>query len=326
MGQCESTQQVRLGKKSTAKNVVDLFGGPGAQQGKVAIVTGGNSGIGTESVKQLVYAGCFVIVGSRSVENGNAALKEAGIDPSKCNVVQLELDDLASVGRFADECSKLERIDFLLANAGIMALPKLEYTKHGFERQVGVNHFGHTQLIRLLLDKMKAQDFPSRIVAVSSMAHAWGDVDVKDLHFRNGRKYGMLKAYGQSKAANILMIRELADQLGPDSKITCLSLHPGVIKTNLGRHVEPLVPSFIKPLLAAVSYDKTIPQGAATSLTALLDPSLTSHSGSYLHDCQLKATNKHAADASGTLRKELWKATIADLDAALAAVPPTNST
>lgn len=315
-----------LGAKSTAKSVVDLFGGQEAQEGKIAIVTGGNSGIGTESVKQLVYAGCQVIVGSRSVENGNTAMKEAGIDPSKVTVVQLELDDLASVGRFAEECNKLERIDFLLANAGIMALPKLEYTKHGFERQVGVNHHGHLQLIRLLLDKMKAQDFPSRIVAVSSMAHAWGNVQLEDLHFKNGRKYGMLKAYGQSKAANILMIRELADQLGVDTKITCLSLHPGVIKTNLGRHVEPLVPSFIKPLLASLAYDKTIPQGAATSLTALLDPSLTSHSGSYLHDCKLKATNKHAADASGTLRKELWKVTIADLDAALAAAPPSNST
>lgn len=124
------------GRTRTAAEVVGLFGGAGSLVGKVAVVTGGNSGIGTETVKQLTIAGAHVVVGSRSVENGVASLKEAGIDASKTTVIALELEDLVSVSAFAAEVLKQPRIDFLVCNAGIMALPNLEYTKHGFEKQV----------------------------------------------------------------------------------------------------------------------------------------------------------------------------------------------
>ena len=124
------------GRTRTAAEVVIQFGGAGSLNGKIAVVTGGNSGIGTETVKQLSIAGAHVVVGSRSVANGIAALKEAGIDASKTSVVALELEDLASVSAFAAEVLKQPRLDFVIFNAGIMALPTLEYTKHGFEKQV----------------------------------------------------------------------------------------------------------------------------------------------------------------------------------------------
>ena len=162
---------------------------------------------------------------------------------------------------------------------------------------------------------MQAQAFPSRVVSLSSKAHAWGTVELGDLHYKNGRAYSPWGAYGQSKAANILMIRALADRLGPSSNITCLSVHPGVIKTNLARNVfTPLLESLIGWMI----YDKTIEQGAATTLTACLDPALTAASGAYLSDCVVVETSEHCRDESKALRSGLWKATEADLAAALA--------
>ena len=199
-----------------------------------------------------------------------------------------------------------------------MALPTLQYTKHGFEKQIGTNHHGHFYLLTKVLPKIRAQIFPSRIVAVSSMAHRRGNVDLKDLHFRQGREYTAWSSYGQSKAANILMIRELADQLGSDSKITALSLHPGVIMTNLTRHMG--IPWLILPIAGLFFADKTIEQGASTTIAACLDPQFVNHSGSYLSHCQLEETNEHCQDASKELRRGLWKATEADIAAALAAV------
>lgn len=312
MGNSDST--AKLGKYSTAKAVVDRFGGANSLVGKVAVVTGTNSGIGTETVKQLAYAGCQVVASARNVEAGIEVLKAAGVDMSKITVEQLDLEDLVSCASFADKVKALARVDFLVFNAAIMALPKLERTRYGWEKQLGTNHYGHFYILSMVLPKIKAQTFPSRVIAVSSMAHKMGEVDVKDLNFSNGRVYEGWAAYGQSKAANILMIRELADRCGPDSKITCLSLHPGVIATNLTRHMG--YPSFVLFLLGPLFMDKDIPQGASTTIAACLDPQFTAHSGSYLSDCQLLETSEHCKDVSGDLRRGLWKATEEDIQKA----------
>lgn len=314
-------ESITLGKHTTAREVVLKFGGEGSLAGKIAIVTGGSSGIGTETVKQLVFGGCSkVITTGRSVENGTAAIKAAGVDMSKVEVSQLDLEDLNSIKAFADKCLQEPRIDFLVLNAAIMAVPTLEYTSYGWEKQIATNHFGHFYLTRLLLDKMKAQSFPSRIVAVSSLAHKRGHVDPKDLHFKNGREYTPWVSYGASKSANILFIRSLADQLA-DSKICCLSLHPGVIHTNLIRQMvqnqilrESLL-FFVGPFL----FNKSIEQGASTTLTACLDPSLDTPEarGSYLSDCHIIDTEEHCKDPTGELRKELWRVTSEQIDEAL---------
>jgi len=274
-------------------------------------------------VKALLYAGCKVISGGRSIEAAKKSFQEAKIGDNKNLIVyELDLENLSSIKSFADKClqedeskSNSSRIDYLILNAGIMALPKLEYTKHGFEKQIGTNHYGHFYLTTLLLDKMKAQPFKSRIIAVSSKAHTGGKVDLNNLHFKNDRKYTPWSAYGQSKSANILFIKELADKL-EGSNICCLSLHPGVIATGLSKHLGPVISHVILPLLIA---DKNVSQGAATTIAACFDPSFdtTQKRGSYLSDCQIIEPNEQCQDVSKTLRKQLWDQTEKEINAAL---------
>lgn len=149
----------------------------------------------------------------------------------------LDLSSLQSIKAFADEFIQQEgRLDLLVLNAGIMALPKLELTDAGFEKQIGVNHFGHFYLTQLLLDKMRATPSTAgRIVVLSSSAHRFGDVRPDDLHFStNSRRYTPWGAYGQSKLANLLHAKGLANRLR-GTGLTAVSVHPGVIKTNLWR-------------------------------------------------------------------------------------------
>lgn len=156
------------------------------------------------------------------------------VDTTNVVVKALDLNSLASVKAFAQDFLATEqRLDFLVLNAGIMALPKKECTDAGFEKQIGVNHFGHFYLTKLLLDKMKSTpDTAGRIVVLSSSAHNMGKVVVSDLHYTKGRAYAGWEAYGQSKLANLLFAKGLADRLKGTS-LTAVSIHPGVIKTNL---------------------------------------------------------------------------------------------
>jgi len=172
-------QDAKLGKKSTAKEVLDFYNVD--LSGKTAIITGANSGIGLETSKALASVGCRVIMACRNVQAGRAAIvteiKEAGVGgyavpDANIEVKELDLNDLRSVERFANDLlAQEERIDLLVNNAGIMALKNLEYTKQGFEKQIGVNHFGHFHLTSLLLPKLQAQEHECRVVTLSSVAH-----------------------------------------------------------------------------------------------------------------------------------------------------------
>jgi NAD(P)-dependent dehydrogenase (short-subunit alcohol dehydrogenase family) len=252
---------------SLVLQVVDAFGADQYLKGKTAIVTGGNSGIGyelpiifrsdaslqniplhyvrgrLETCKALASAGARVILCSRSVAGGEAAVKaelasrgHGGyvVDTSNVVVKALDLNSLPSIKAFADDFSATEdRLDFLILNAGIMALPRLERTDAGFERQIGVNHFGHAYLVQQLQNKMLATpDTSGRVVVLSSVAHTMGSVVPSDLHYKNGRRYAGWEAYGQSKLANLLFAKGLAHQLR-GTPITAVSVHPGVIRTNL---------------------------------------------------------------------------------------------
>lgn len=305
-----------LGKKSTALEVLNTYGTGKYLAGKTAIVTGGNSGIGLETVKALAHAGARVLLCSRSVENGKQAIdseiKTSGLggyiveDTSRIIVKQLDLSDLKSVKALADDINETEgRIDLLVLNAGIMALPNLEFTAYGFEKQIGTNHFGHFYLTQWLIEKMKKQDFPSRVVVLSSTAHKMGNVDLNDINFKNGRSYGAWSSYGQSKLANILFAKGLQDRV-KDTKVTAVSLHPGVIKTNLGRHMG--LSSFTDAFFTTFITDKTIPQGASTTLYGCLAPELADpvNQGSYLDNCAIATPNSYGVDKDSTLRNGLW--------------------
>ena len=156
------------------------------------------------------------------------------VDTSNVVVKSLDLCSLASIKAFAQDILATEsRLDFLVLNAGIMALPKREFTDAGFEKQIGVNHFGHFYLTKLLREKMAGTPITAgRIVVLTSVAHNMGKVDPSDLHYTKGRTYAAWEAYGQSKLANLLFAKGLADRLKGTS-LTAVSVHPGVIRTNL---------------------------------------------------------------------------------------------
>ena len=292
-----------LGPKSTATEVLAAVRGGGlpdyVRRGGTAVVTGGNSGIGAEAVKVLLEAGCRVVLCSRDLEAGRAALESMGVAGAAARVQQLDLANLDSIETATREIAATEgEVALLLNNAGVMACPKLT-TSQGFELQIGTNHLGHFALTRLLLPIM-ADD--GRVVTVASTAHTMGAVDVDDLNFRNGREYTPWGAYGQSKAANILFAKGLADELrAAGSGITSVSLHPGVIGTPLWRHGNRALTWVLHRFIL----DKDVPQGASTSLYGCLAPELPP--GAYLADCAVAEPNEACADEDQSARRALWK-------------------
>jgi NAD(P)-dependent dehydrogenase (short-subunit alcohol dehydrogenase family) len=192
-----------------------------------------------------------------------------------------------------------------------MACP-LSYTAQGFELQIGTNHFGHWYLTQLLLTKMKAQTFQSRIVVVSSTAHMMASMNYDDLHYKSGRRYLAWPAYGNSKLANILFTKALADRLVGTSVIA-VCLHPGVIATNLQRNMWAISRWVVTTLLPK----KTVPQGAATTVFACVAPVLATHSGTYLSDCAISEPSSTARDENKSLREKLWERTSSQIEHAL---------
>lgn len=270
--------------------------------GKTVVITGGNSGVGVETARAFAQAGARVIITSRSVSAGEkvvASLKKDGVKGA-LEVQQLDLADLSNVRSFAQNLQSEPMIDMLILNAGVAGLP-LTYTKDNFEIHVGTNHFGHVVLVESLLDKLKQQATPVRIVAVSSNDHTRG-FDVDDLNFRH-RPYGRLTAYPQSKLCNILYIKELANRL-QGSSIEVFSVHPGLIATPLSRHLTIL--HYIKSY-ALYFFLKSTEQGAATSVYAATAPELAGKSGAYLVNCDIAEPSAQAQDAE--LARKLWAVT-----------------
>jgi retinol dehydrogenase 13 len=194
--------------------------------GKVAIITGANSGIGKETAVDLAKRGGKVYIACRDIKRGEDALKEIKERSNSDNVhfLQLDLASLDSVREFSRKFHEVEdQLHILVNNAGIMACPKGK-TKDGFELQLGTNHLGHFLLTNLLLDLLKSSA-PSRIVVVSSVLHILGRIKKDDL--MSEKFYQRWLVYGKSKLANILFTHELAKRL-QGSGVTANSLHPGL--------------------------------------------------------------------------------------------------
>jgi len=220
-------------EKWTLKNMDDL-------QGKVIIVTGGNSGLGFESVKAFAGKGASVVLASRNMQKGEDAKTEIlkAHPGGKIEVLELDLMDLASVEAFVKQFEKkYDRLDVLMNNAGIMTTPYFK-TKDGFEGQMGTNHLGHFALTAQLMKMIKATP-GSRVVNVSSGGHRFGKMDFENLLFEDGKDYSPMKAYGRSKLSNLLFTYELERQF-ESSGINAISVasHPGGSRTNLDRHVR----------------------------------------------------------------------------------------
>lgn len=281
--------------------------------GRTALITGGNSGLGVETARAMAHAGAKVILTSRKVEAGQKIARELHSSGVKgaVEVAQLDLADLSSIHQLVKQLNSEPNLDFLFLNAGVMACPQ-SYTKNGFEMQVGTNHFGHFELTRSLMDKLKQQGTPVRIVAVSSSAHQMDGLDLNDLHFKK-RKYTPWKAYGQSKLCNVLYAKELARRT-QGSNVQAYTLHPGVILTGLWQHT-PLLRPFLK---MASLFTKSPAQGAATAVYAATAPELEGKSGAYLQDCQVSKSSAQGADAE--LASKLWSVTEEQLAQARAAL------
>ncbi|MEJ2595062.1 MAG: oxidoreductase, partial [bacterium] len=253
-------------EKWTKSNIPDLTG-------KVIIVTGGNSGLGFESVKAFAEKGAEVILTSRDMQKGNDAKSEIekGSVPGKIVVMPLDLMDFASIRRFSEEfLRKYDRLDVLLNNAGIMTTPYF-LTKDGLEAQNGTNHFGHFLLTGLLIDRIKNTP-GARVVNVSSSAHKQGKMDFDNLLFEDGKGYSPLKSYGRSKLANLLFSLELQNRFekqGIDA--LAVSAHPGVSPTNLARHVEgKFWFKLLMPIFKLISHSPD--KGALPEIRASVDP------------------------------------------------------
>lgn len=255
-------------EKWTTNNIPDLTG-------KVIIVTGGNSGLGYESVKAFAEKGAEVILTSRDLEKGEAAKKQMASSNINGNVkvMQLDLMDKSSIKKFAEDYKKkYDKLDVLLNNAGIMTTPYF-LTKDGYEAQNGTNHFGHYVLTGLLLDLIKKTS-GSRVVNVSSAAHKQGKMDFDNLLFEGGKGYTPMKSYGRSKLSNLLFTYELQDQI-EKNKVDAISVaaHPGVSQTNLAAHLENKVWfKLLTPVFKMISQDQA--QGALPQIRASVDASV----------------------------------------------------
>lgn len=266
--------------------------------GKVAIVTGANTGIGKETAKDLAQRGARVYLACRDVQKGERVASEiqATTGNNQVLVRKLDLADTKSIRAFAKEFLAEERhLHILINNAGVMMCPYSK-TADGFEMHIGVNHLGHFLLTHLLLEKLK-KSAPSRVVNVSSLAHHLGRI-----HFHNlqGEKfYSAGLAYCHSKLANILFTRELARRL-KGSGVTTYSVHPGTVNSELVRYS-----SFMKWMWQLFFlFIKTPQQGAQTSLYCALTEDLESLSGSHFSDCQLAWVSSQARNE--TIARRLW--------------------
>jgi NAD(P)-dependent dehydrogenase (short-subunit alcohol dehydrogenase family) len=291
--------------------------------GKKYIVTGSNSGIGLETVRQLCKQGGTVIMACRRTDAAEEEAKSIlNENPNaSIEVIELDLGDLSSVRSFNSVYrEKYKKLDGLINNAGVMNLP-YRTTKDDFEAQFGINHLGHFLLTYLLLDVLKETP-KSRIINVSSCLHDQAmkrdaKIAFEDIHFKN-RKYNGWDAYAQSKLANVLHAKKLA-QILEGSGVTAVSLHPGWVRTNLAKHSMPLwIQNYVlRPFSAFIGLLEPF-DGAQTTLHCLLAPEVVDNSGAFYSQIgmyrskefkpggwPMRSPNPHAHDDEN--RDRLWE-------------------
>ena len=278
-----------FGPTTTAREVlqgIDLTG-------KVAIVTGGYSGIGLETTRALAEAGATVIVPARTPDKARQALSNIpGVEQGR-----LDLLDPASINAFASEFLASGRpLHILINNAGIMAAP-LTRDSRGYESQFSANHLGHFQLTARLWPALR-KDHGARVVSLSSRGHQRAGIDFDDPQFQH-RAYDRWQAYGQSKTANVLFAVEL-DRRGEASGIRAFAVHPGAILTPLSRnmtddelrayglsHTDRPGSIPVGKSVAEGGDFKTLEQGAATSVWCATSPRLAGMGGVYCQDVDI---------------------------------------
>ena len=299
-----------FGFESTTDDVLEGI----SLAGKTAVVTGATAGLGIETARSLANAGATVFMLGRDA--GKLAAAAAGVREQVPGAsIETGIVDLADLDSertaAADVLARAPQINLLINNAGVMACPLMR-TAQGFEMQFGTNHLGHFLLTCLLAPALQA-GAPARVVKLSSGGHRAGGLDFEDPNYQH-RDYEKWQAYGQSKTANALFAVGLESRLGA-SGVHAYAVHPGMISTELGRHLDP---DDIDKLLnqrpsGQLPRPKKISQGAATSVWAATAAELEGQGGVYLEDCGVAepaqpgsegGVEPYALDSSGADR--LW--------------------
>ena len=286
---------------------------PGSLSDKTIVITGATTGIGLESAKRLAFGGAQVILTARNDSKGKTAvqqvleyLKEKKIDNNKISYQVLDLDDLSQV-RTAASWS-IPKIDVLLNNAGIMALPERELTVDGIERQMQSNHLGHFVLASVLAPKLTPD---ARIINVASTAHSMANQGLLfDYMWKGEPDYAPWKSYAQTKLANILFTQELQRRIDAAGKEwTAVTLHPGVIGTDLWRNSvnKDSSNNFLTRAIAKtfMAFIKTPEEGANTQIYLAAGAEDEDVRGKYLIDCKPRPTLDYAMDEKAA--KQLWE-------------------
>jgi NAD(P)-dependent dehydrogenase (short-subunit alcohol dehydrogenase family) len=290
-----------MSQKWTAADVPD-------QSGRIAVVTGANSGLGYDTAAVLADKGAHVVLAVRNIDKGKEAVDriKAASPNAVVTLQELDLSSLDSVRKAADELRAAHpRIDLLINNAGVMYVPTRETTKDGFEMQFGTNHLGHFALTGLLLDHLTSVD-GSRVVTVSSVGHRL----LARIHFDDPsllRKYNRIEAYGQSKLANLMFTYDLQRRLNLKGVPTvALAAHPGFSDTELMRYLPDFIPNFVWRI-ATQPADK----GALPTLRAATDPG--ARGGQYYGPDGLgevkgspKVVGSSAQSRNEELQRRLW--------------------
>lgn len=295
---------------------------PGSLKGRIIVITGGNTGLGKESAIRLARGGATVVITARTDEKGFQALKdiEAASGSDDVHYMQLDLADLQSVKSFADRFGKQpygSRIDVLMNNAGVMAIPERQETKDGFERQFGINHLGHFALVGVLMPLLRKAQTMARVINVSSTAHLGATKELFEGNLMAPDAYTQWGAYCQSKLANVLFSKEL-DRRFKEAKVSAsaVSCHPGGVDTDLARWVSTNNddPSIVKKLRAEspvmntlISFvTRSVQLGANTQvyLAAEADDKYGKYGGEYFDNMAPGLLNPIAND--NELAKRLW--------------------
>jgi NAD(P)-dependent dehydrogenase (short-subunit alcohol dehydrogenase family) len=286
-------------EESTAEEVtkgVDLAG-------KLAVVTGCTSGIGFETMRVLAKRGAWVVGTSRTLEKAQAACDRV---VGTTSAVQLELSDLDSVVACADAIRSINAPpDILVCNAGYLGGSGRRELINGVEKHFAINHLGHFILVNRLLGRLYMAD-QGRIVIVASRT-SYTRAPESGIEFNNlAASYGYedRRAYGQSKLANVLFALQLGKML-KGTRITANSLHPGVINTEIDRHMSGFRQTGFA-IMAALGGTKSVQQGAATSCYVATHPALGATSGQYFEDCNAVTVGEgHLHDEA--MAEELWR-------------------
>ncbi|CAH0390507.1 unnamed protein product [Bemisia tabaci] len=279
---------------------------------KVAVITGCNTGIGKITAMEFCKRGARVIMACRNLEKAKTAaedIRQQTADVKNAGeivVKELNLASLKSIRQCAEDIlASEEYIHLLVNNAGVMMCPR-ELTEDGHELQFGTNHLGHFLFTMLLLPRI-IKSAPARIVNLSSLAHTWGD---GDMHFDDitlEKSYSPTAAYGRSKLANILFTNELAKRL-QGTGVTTYSVHPGVIDTELSRHLDTAISPIVRRLYQSrlcTMFQKSPWQGAQTTLHCSLDEKAGKENGLYYSDCKPRTPAKRARNEAKA--QQLWE-------------------